>query len=269
MLRQRWEFSAGTRVSTWGVIQNDAPEDEVRRLRVHVCRLHTGFAAAESVLGLCHADRLNPNRPEVERFLLRTLDVLLRPKRHGFSNAYLLGQVIGYARDVYWDTMTTLQHALDTLDNPKLTDRVQELHDLVASALRPGRDQIVLQVQGSLMENHHHTHISGTVNGPLNSGSGGAHQHNHAVGQAEVGELLTRLRAALAEVAPALDREDAVDAENAAAGLEREAGNAPGDRTPGRIQHRLGSLFDIAQRAGESGAALVAAVTAVSKAFDV
>jgi hypothetical protein len=254
-------------VANWRIDQRAADDDVVRRLRIHVSRLHAGLVAAEIVLGLCHSERLDPNHQPVERFLVSTLDALLQPQRHGFSNADLLGQVLGHARDVYWDTVETLRYAMDSLDNPKIRSRAAAFYDLVTQAVDPRRQEILVNVK-ELVMTRYESKISGTINGPVNTGSGGAHQHIGA-DSAQLPELLAQLTTALTELSANLPPADAVAAEDAAAGLAREADRAPQDRAKPGIVARLSSLFEIATRAGGAGTVLAAAVTAVRAAFGV
>jgi hypothetical protein len=268
-LSQNWRIAEGARVSCWRIDQRGADNEEMRRLRVHVSRLHAGFSAAEVVLGLCVNGMLDPNHPPVERFLIDTLDVLLRPVRHGFSNAHLLGLVVGHARDVYWDTATTLRHALELLDNPKITARVTEYHDLITGAITPGRHEVTVNVKELVMTKYESNISGGTFQGPVNTGSGGAHQYNTGTDAVQLAELLVRLKTAVAELAPTLPPQAAVAAEDAAAGLERAADQAPEERATTGIMARLSSLLEIAANAGGAGTALAAAVTAVRTAFGV
>ncbi|GAB3360659.1 hypothetical protein GCM10027360_22700 [Amycolatopsis echigonensis] len=266
-LAQTWRITKGTRLASWTLNRGGADPEEMRRLKTHVSRLHAGFLAAETVLGLCVNGKLDPDHPPVERFLASTLDALLRPRRHGFGNAQLLGMVIGHARDVYWDTIGTLQDALGLLDNDRIQSRVAEYHDLVSGAIAPSRREITIDVKELVMTKYESKISGGEFHGPVNTGSGGAHQHNTGTDATTLSEALEQLRTAVASMSATLPPEDAVTAEDASAGLEREA-NLPEDqrRRPG-VLARLSSLTEVATRAGAAGTALGAAVAAVRAAF--
>lgn len=266
-LRQTWSITDGTRLASWELDQGGADPEEMRRLKTHVSRLHVGFLAAETVLGLCVNGKLDPGHPPVERFLVSTLDTLLRPRRHGFGNAGLLGMVIGHARDVYWDTVATLQNALALLDDDRLRSRVAEYHDLVAGAMAPTRREITIDVKELVMTKYESNISGGVFHGPVNTGSGGAHQHNTGTDAVSLVEALERLRTVVGEMSATLPPEDAVAAEDASAGLAREADLAEDERRRPGILARLSSLTDVATRAGGAGTALAAAVTAVRAAF--
>jgi len=266
-LHQTWWITEGTRLASWDLDQGAADLEEMRRLKTHVSRLHSGFLAAETVLGLCVNGKLDPDHPPVERFLISTLDTLLRPRRHGFGNAQLLGMVIGHARDVYWDTVATLQDALGLLDNDRIRSRVAEYHNLVAGAIAPTRREITIDIKELVMTKYESNISDGVFHGPVNTGSGGAHQHNTGTDAASLAEALERLRTAVASMSATLPSEDTVAAEDATAGLSREADLAEADRRRSGILARLSSLADVATRAGGAGTALAAAVTAVRSAF--
>lgn len=261
---QRWSITEGRRLASWYLDQDGADLEEARRLKTHVSRLHAGFLAAETVLGLCVNGKLDPGHPPVERFLVSALDTLLRPRRHGFGNARLLGMVIGHARDVYWDTVGTLQNALELLGNDRVRARVAEYHDLVAGAVAPARADIAIEIRELVMTKYESNISGGTFHGPVNTGSGGAHQHNTGTSLAEA---LEQLRTVVASMSATLPEEDAVAAEDATAGLSREADLAEEERRRPGILARLSSLADVATRAGGAGTALAAAVTAVRTAF--
>ncbi|MFI5610106.1 hypothetical protein [Amycolatopsis sp. NPDC051903] len=268
-LSQTWRITKGTRLASWNLKRGGADPEEMRRLKTHVSRLHAGFLAAETVLGLCVNGKLDPDHPPVERFLVSTLDTLLRPRRHGFGNAQLLGTVIGHARDVYWDTVGTLQDALGLLDNDRIRSRVAEYHDLVAGAIAPTRRGITIDVKELVMTKYESKISGGAFHGPVNTGSGGAHQHNTGTDAMSLAEALERLQTAVASMSATLPPEDAVAAEDASAGLVREADLAEDDRRRPGILARLSSLTEVATRAGGAGTALAAAVTAVRAAFGV
>jgi hypothetical protein len=266
-VHQTWRITKGTRLACWRLGQGGADPEEMRRLKTHVSRLHAGFLAAETVLSLCVNGRLDPDHPPVERFLVSTLDTLLRPRRHGFGNARLLGMVIGHARDVYWDTVGTLQDALRSLDNERIRSRVEQYHDLVAGAIAPTRREITIEVKELVMTKYESNISGGTFHGPVNSGSGGAHQHNTGTDTMSLAEALEQLQAAVAAISATLPPKDAVAAEDASAGLAREADQAEDKRRRPGILARLSSLTDVATRAGGAGTALAAAITSVRAAF--
>lgn len=266
-LHQTWRVTEGTRLASWDLKQGGADHEEMRRLKTHVSRLHAGFLAAETVLGLCVNGKLDPDHPPVERFLVSTLDTLLRPRRHGFGNARLLGIVIGHARDVYWDTVGTLQDALGLLDNDRIRSRVEDYHNLVAGAIAPTRHEITIDVKELVMTKYESNISGGSFHGPVNTGSGGAHQHNTGTDAASLAEALEQLRTVVASMSATLPPEDAVAAEDATAGLSREADLAKEEQRRPGILARLSSLADVATRAGGAGTALAAAVAAVRAAF--
>jgi len=266
-LHQTWWITKGTRLASWNLEQGGADPEEMRRLKTHVSRLHAGFLAAETVLGLCVNGKLDPDHPPVERFLVSTLDTLLRPRRHGFGNAQLLGMVIGHARDVYWDTVGILQDALGLLDNDRIRSRVADYHDLVAGAMAPTRREITIDVKELVMTKYESNISGGTFHGPVNTGSGGAHQHNTGTDAVSLAEALEQLRTVVTSMSATLPPEDAVAAEDASAGLAREADQAVDERRHPGILARLSSLTEVATRAGGAGTALAAAVTAVRAAF--
>jgi hypothetical protein len=103
--------------------------------------------------------------------------------------------------------------------------------------------------------------------GPVNTGSGGAHQHNTGTDAISLADALERLRNEVASMSATLPPEEAIAAEDASAGLAREAELAEDERRHPGILARLSSLAEVAAKAGKAGAALTAAVTAVRTAF--
>ncbi|MEV0646639.1 hypothetical protein AB0I28_15380 [Phytomonospora sp. NPDC050363] len=146
-LAQDWVLRGGVRMSSWAITQDaDGDADAARRLRIHVSRLHADFMAAEIVAGLCQGGRLDPDHPPVRRYLARTIDLLLRPARHGYSQADLLVKVLsGNTEAAYAGTFAALKR-LDSLT--ERSERIGELLDGVKPTRRGG---IVLRVKELVM----------------------------------------------------------------------------------------------------------------------
>ncbi|MFI9596038.1 hypothetical protein [Nonomuraea sp. NPDC052265] len=256
-----WVREAGLRVSMWKVIPShdqDRPDEELRRMRVLLSRLHAEYAAVEQVLALCEDGRLDVRRTEVERYLMRALDLLLRPSRHGFAAAEMLAQMLARTREVYADTVQTLDFLAGSSGNPVIAARVEQLRVLMAAA-------------GSDRPFHYSPEVNVTTfnrgtfnNSAISTGSGDATVHNTS------GEDAAGLRALVEELLDAvyvlrdqLPEEQAVAVEDAAGGVQRELDKAPDKRSEGGLKARLKTIFEIAADAGAAGTALAGVVTAI------
>ncbi|NUU21788.1 MAG: hypothetical protein HOV68_09780 [Streptomycetaceae bacterium] len=109
-LDHRWDHVAGVRASFWTLTQGDASTEQFYRLRVHLSRLHTDFTVLAMVLAMCAAGRLDANAPAVEDYLVRTVDLVYRKRRHGFAQRELMADAYRAAQGAYGDVLETLDH---------------------------------------------------------------------------------------------------------------------------------------------------------------
>ncbi|MEQ4724931.1 hypothetical protein [Nonomuraea sp. B19D2] len=251
------------RISSWDLAQGDESDDAARRLRVHVSRLHADLVAIETVLGLCENRRLDVAFRPVESHILRLLDLLLRPSRHGFASISLLARVLGHARDVYDDIIGTTTSIAGSIDNPKIVERVDRLSEMIKDASQPSSRGILVRIEELIMARNENTISGGNFHGPVNQGEGGAHMQVGGVAPAQLRELIEQMTAAAGELAKDLPDEQAVAVEDAAAGVSRELEQEASERNERGVRARLKTLFEIASEAGTAGASLAGAVSAI------
>ncbi|MEV4173112.1 hypothetical protein [Nonomuraea sp. NPDC049709] len=260
-VQHAWVREAGQRVSMWQVIpshEQDRPDEELRRMRVLLSRLHAEYSAVEQVLALCEDGRLEVGRPEVEHYLMRALDLLLRPSRHGFAAAEMLAQMLARTREVYADTVQTLDFLAGSSANPVIAARVEQLRLLMAAA---GGDRPFHYSPEVNVTTFNHNTFS---NSAISTGSGDATVHNLAADDtAELRALVEELLDAVAVLREQLPEEQAVAVEDAAGGVERELDKEPGERSKGGLKARLNTIFEVAANAGAAGTALAGVVTAI------
>ncbi|MFC7386718.1 hypothetical protein [Sphaerisporangium rhizosphaerae] len=255
-----WVREAGQRVSMWHVTpshEQDEPDEELRRMRMLLSRLHSEYAVVEQVLALCEDGRLEVGRPEVEGYLKRALDLLLRPSRFGFTAAEMLAQMLARTREVYADTVQTLDFLAGSSANPVIAARVEQLRVLMAAAEsdRPFFYSPEVNV----------TAFNGNTfrNSAISTGTGDATVNNAPDDAADLRALVEDLLDAVYVLRDQLPEEQAVAVEDAANGVERELDKEPGKRSEGGLKARLKTIFEIATDAGAAGTALVGVVTAI------
>lgn len=95
VLHHAWLQIADQRVSLW-LLRGDDPasrRDELRKLRIHLLRLHTERECLRLVLEAAMAQRLGttvPQADELQRYLEGALPVVTRPVNHGVEQSELL-----------------------------------------------------------------------------------------------------------------------------------------------------------------------------------
>lgn len=262
-LEHRWSRFGGSRISLWTLSQGEATQDEFRRLRVHVSRLHADFTAFDTVLGLCAAGKLDAAYPPVEKYLIRTVDLLVRTKRHGFAQAELMMQVVNAAQSAYADTLSTLDYLGAQIGSPELKERLDTMRIFLDEASR-----LSIEI-GEIVMSKYETNIHGGTQGIVHGGQGDVtgNQVQIGVGGEDLNALLAGLTTAIEELRDQLPPDTAVLAEDTAEGVRRELERPEEQRDRERLGDRIGRLLGIAKDAGLTGSALAAAVTAIRMAI--
>lgn len=271
-LVHQWVKSSGVRASAWEMTQGTGFADEFRRLRVHLSRLHADFVTMQVVLGLAQNGQLDLAHPPAEQYIAQTLSLLLRPARHGYSQSELLTEALQHSADAHADTLASLKHLADTADSPKLVDLAGRLTEALAPTGPDNIQRVVINVRELVMAKYEPHVKGGTFNGPVNFGSGGAHQQ---IGPSadELAPLVEQLFAALNLLyqLPGEQRWEAqsaiVKADRAIKDISEESRRDPGQRSKSRLLARLDSLLALASTLGGAGEALGHATTAIRTAF--
>jgi hypothetical protein len=268
-LDYEWNRHHGTRVLKWHINHGTASADEIRRLRIHVSRLHTDFSAFGVVLALCQAEALDPQHPPLERYLIRTAGLLTQSKRHGFYQAGLLATALAPMQEVYSGVLESLTYLRESTWNPELTRRLDRLQGALGSSSGAFliRDLVI-----NVTKNE--TNISGGTIGAVSTGSGDAHGAvNTGSGNAsvhsgpDVSELIDTLTRHVAGLRDHLPDEDAAVAEDTADGVKRELSLPPEERDQAKLTSRFTRLLALASHAGAAGTAVAQAIEALRAAL--
>ena len=265
-LVHQWVKSSGVRASAWEIAQGNGFAEEFRRLRVHLSRLHADFVTMQVVLGLIENGQLDLAYPPAERYVARTLNLLLRPARHGYSQSELLTEALQHSADVHADTLTSLKYLADAGGNPALAGLADRLTEALAPTGSDNIQRVVINVRELVMtKNEPHLH-GVTINGPANFGTGGAHQR---IGPSvdELAPLVEQLFAAFDQVRFQLPDQQRYKVDRAIEDISEESSKDPSNRSKTRLLARLDSLIALASTIGGAGEALGHAVTAIRAAF--
>jgi hypothetical protein len=265
-LVHQWVKSSGVRASAWEMTQGTGFAEEFRRLRVHLSRLHADFVTMQVVLGLIQSGQLDPAYPPAERYVAQTLGLLLRPARHGYSQSELLTEALQHSTDAHADTLASLEYLADAAGSPALAGLADRLTEALAPTGPDNIQRAVINVRELVMTKYEPHVQGGTFNGPVNFGSGGAHQR---IGPSadELAPLVEQLFAAFDQVRFQLPDEQRYKADHAIDDISEESGKDPGKRSKTRLLARLDSLLTLASTIGGAGEALGHAVTAIRAAF--
>ncbi|MFC4591047.1 hypothetical protein [Sphaerisporangium corydalis] len=269
-LTYRWRRHKGVRLLDWHIDHGGTSSGDIRRLRIHLSRLHSDFAAFGAILALCQAGSLDPFHPPLERYLIRTAGLLNRPARHGFHQAGLLAVALAPMQDVYAGVLESLAYLRESTGNPVLRKRLTDLQASLGSA----EGTFILK---DLVINVNETNISGGTVGAVSTGAGDAHgavstgsgsAQGHVGGAGpDIGPLLEALTAEVARLRPHLPGEDASLAEDTVDGVKRELDLPEEKRDKERLTTRFSRLLSLASTAGAAGTAVAGAIEALRAAL--
>lgn len=270
-LVHQWVKASGVRASAWEMAQGNGFADEFRRLRVHLSRLHADFVTMQVVLGLTQNGQLDLAHPPAEHYVAKTLSLLLRPARHGYSQSELLTEALQHSAEAHADTLASLKHLTDSAGSQELTDLAGRLTEALTPTGPDNRQRVFINVRELVMTKYEpHVH-GGTFSGPVNFGSGGAHQQ---IGPSteELEPLLDQLYAVYNEFLQTLpdpwgEQPGFWQADRAIDKISEETNREPGQRNKGRLLAGLDSLLALATSLGGAGEALGHATTAVRTAL--
>ncbi|MDL9998325.1 hypothetical protein QTI24_06930 [Variovorax sp. J22P240] len=124
-----WIDFGRQRCSTWFIINQGAPKETARRLRIHLCRLHAEREGLKSILSALYAGRLSVERGSassdaLQQYLRDTLHLVQRPNRLGQKQHELLDA----ARDAFGSTFEGENVSLSSM-RKQVADRIQNYID--------------------------------------------------------------------------------------------------------------------------------------------
>ncbi|MEU1408383.1 hypothetical protein ABZ471_39845 [Streptomyces sp. NPDC005728] len=267
----------GTLVGVWLLERKMGPspdKDAVRRLRVHLLRLHTEYECVR--LGLRFLMRQaqdGRNTEAVARFLNRGLDLLSSPRKYGFDQDPILAAAYEAEQLVTADEWRTVVHMLSEkrahelarIDNttggwPRLDNNTA-----AGGGSQPVyfADRIVVAGRGGIV-NEFYTRAGGDIHGVIGSGNIVTSSFNRIDGSNlpdEAKALLKQLTEAVALTESRLPAEEAEQVSRDLSAFQDEALSG----TPRRnVLQVLGdSLQKAADFVGDVGAPIANLVTAV------
>jgi hypothetical protein len=269
-LSYQWRKYKGVRLLNWKVSHGDSSADEIRRLRIHLSRLHSDFTVFAVILARCQAGSLDPGFPPLERYLTRTTELLNRQSRHGFHQVGLIATALLPMQNAYSGVLESLAYLSRSL--PYASPELRKRLDALQASL--GSTDGLLQIRDLVINvNKNKTEISGGTIGAVSTGAGSAQGAvstgaGNAQGQvintaaADIGQLLESLVSEMAKLRPYLSDEDAALAEDTVDGVRRELDQPVGEQERTRITARLGRLVTLAATAGAAGSAVAGAIEA-------
>ena len=278
-LAYNWRKHKGVRLLDWTILHGGSSADEIRRLRIHLSRLHSDFTAFGAVLARCQAGSLDPGFPPLERYLFRTAKLLNDPERHGYPQVGLLAAALLPMQDAYSGVLQSLAYLGDWLPHRFGGQDEKVWQQLQALRASLGLTGGVFQIRDLVINvNKNETTISGGTIGAVNTGSGSAQGAvstgpGHAevkvisTAAADLSQLLESLGSEVAKLRPHLSDEDAALADDTVDGVRRELGQPADEQEHTRITTRLGRLMTLASKAGAAGSAVAGAITALRAAL--
>ncbi|MER6254674.1 hypothetical protein ABT224_25290 [Streptomyces sp. NPDC001584] len=264
----------GTLVGVWLIERTSASPDKdaLRRLRVHLLRLHTEYECVRLVLRfLTRQAEEGRNTEAVARFLNRGLDLLSSPRKYGFDQDPILAAAYEAEQLVTADEWRTVVHMLSEkrahelarIDNA--TGGWARLDGGTATGAQPVyiADRIVVAGRGGTV-NEFHTRAGGDIHGVIGSGnvltsSFNSIDSSHLPDEAKA--LLKQLTEAVALTASKLPAAEAEQVSRDLSAFQDEAMSG----TPRRnvLQVFGDSLQKAAGFVGDVGAPIANLVTAV------
>lgn len=271
ILSFEWARANSSRVLFWSLDQWKERSDELRRLRLHLSRLHADYAAFSLVIRMCQSGALDETHPPVERYIIRSARVLHRQSRHGFLQSALLTRVLESADDAYGDVQSGFDYLADS-SNKVLARRIAAMrqsvpvhnqHSLPAVTTINVQDMVVFNMTGP----QHNTNINAGAIGAVSSGSGDAYGQASGTLGADPQALMVALIEACQGVKQHLSPGEAATVEDTVGGLQRELERPADQRDRETMLQRVKRLLSIAASAGNAGTSLAHAAEALRQAL--
>lgn len=260
VLHHAWLEFAGQRLSTW-LLRSDAPgcdREELRKLRIHLLRLHTEQECMRIVLDAAMQQRLGNTVPQADAlqdYLEASLPTITRPVSHGVEQSQMLD-----VASAAWTSVRAGQAA-------SFAALGRQVENRVARFVR--RSQAAAPVITQIIETQMNTHIqlgNVTVSGDFNlvtahNIQGSFNKAADADIDAPLKESLKTLSAQVAELAKKLSPEAAEAVSKDLAALTAEAVS----KQPRKPWYELSAngLLEAAKTVAEMAAPVTTAVKAV------
>lgn len=279
LIEHRWLTVARRRVSLWFVVAGPtASPDVMRRLRVHISRMHAEHEAFRVVLRLCDNEQLDIGASgEVRSYINERAGLLLRRQFAGFPQRDLLELVLDDWETAYQDDLTTMRSVEAKLSSVGLSRKVAGVAALTGTT-DPGSEikQLILVEEGGVlhMSDDHSIDQSVSISGNTGQiagvqGGAGNQQEIDSIAQTinNLPALAEELLKTISEIRGQLPDQDVDEATDNAQVILDEA-NKPKPDT-GKINRFLDRITKWAKAAGPpalsvlSVASQIAAVVAV------
>jgi hypothetical protein len=262
LVEQRWLTVDGFRVSLWFVIARpDSAPEVIRRLRIHVSRLHAEHEAFRAVLRLCAHRKLDVDASDdVRTYIDERAGLLLRRHFAGFPQKELLEMILDRWEAGYEDDLTTMRVVEARLTSVGLSRKLDGVASLVgprASAQSGAGNQFIL-TQGAVLQVTYNDHsvdqsvsVSGNT-GPVAGvqGGGGNEQSIGSIQQTvnDLPQLARDLVGAVSELRGQLPDEQVDEVSDYASAIQDEAQKATPDK--GKITRFLDKITSWGKKVG-------------------
>ncbi len=260
-VEQYWQTVDSTRVSMWVLMFGpDANSDSVRRLRIHITRLHAEHEALRTVLRLCDKRQLDLTSDRVRDYLDERTSLLLRKKVAGFPQKQLLELVLDQWQRGYVDDLMTMHAVERELESKGLRRKVEALKLLGGPGeLRGGAvvRQIIVESGGNLTVKDQSVNISGKN---VNAAGIITGDHNTqtigSISQTNLVEMTADLVKTVEALRGELNDDDFAEGSDYATAIQDEAAKPEPDK--GKLRRFLAKVTEWAKKIGPPALAVAA-----------
>jgi hypothetical protein len=270
-VEQRWQTVGKQRVSMWYLMFGpNADPESVRRLRIHITRLHAEHVALRTVLRLCDKGRLDPAASQsVRDYIDERTGILLRKDFAGCPQRQLLELVLDRWERSYVDDLTTMRAVERKLASKGLQRRVEAVKLLgdpgTPPAGAPGTPNNFYITGGTVTISDHSveiSHVTGNVAG-VQGGSGNELKVD-AIHQTSTNiiELAAGLVAAVEALRGELSDQELAEGSDSATAIQDEAAKPQPDK--GKIRRFLGKLVEWGKKVGPPALAVATAAAQIA-----
>ena len=261
------------RVSMWYLMFGPSADPEsVRRLRIHITRLHAEHVALRTVLRLCDKGRLDPVASQsVRDYLDERTEMLLQKDYAGFPQRQLLELALDRWERSYVDDLITMRVVERKLVSKGLQRRVEALKLLggpgTLTGGAPGAPQIIY-INGkeiTIMDKDDSVNISGVAGNVAGvQGGTGNKQTIGSIQQTSTNlvELSAGLIAAVEALRGDLSDEELDEAADFATAIQDEAAKPEPDK--GKIHRFVGKVVEWAKKVGPPAVAVATAAAQIA-----
>lgn len=172
---QYWISVESKRVSVWLInLPTLSDREQVRRLRIHISRLHAEHESFRALLRHVSAGRIDVSAPDVAAYLDDKTRLLLKRNFGGFAQQPLLAQVVDRWSSAYEGDLTNMQSVCDQISSQALRAKVASIIDLGIAAAPQSEPRLLNATQITVLEGGAITMSDNSVHIEGNSGAIGS-----------------------------------------------------------------------------------------------